>query len=108
MESAEQPTNQLHQQTQAILEREGNHESTIPPQESPVLTDQAKQWIEETTQEKIHDTIHAANVTINPDESAKDRVARVKPTGILLGKLSKLRDLRNLRSIRSISNIFKK
>ena len=55
MESAEQPTNNLHANLRRPLQQMGHNDSTIPAQETPVLTEDVKQWAED-----ISDTAKSA------------------------------------------------
>ncbi|MBI4036238.1 hypothetical protein HY383_04790 [Candidatus Daviesbacteria bacterium] len=83
IQSTEQSNADLHQKTQGFLKQLGHSSSTVPPQETPVLTGEAKQWVEDMA----HDATHIAQVTVNPEESAKIRLAKGKsPIPIAIGR----------------------
>lgn len=47
MESAEQPSNNLHRKVGESLKKLGHHEPTIPPNEGPVLAEDLKDMVED-------------------------------------------------------------
>lgn len=82
VQSAEQPTKDLHKKIRGPLEQLGHSSSTIPAQDAPALTREVKQWAEDishTAQSALEEAVTGGVTHIRVAESKKPlSIARIR------------------------------